>query len=495
MKLLKLIFSIFLLSSLQASSLLKVVCDRDNEKIYLDGKFKTECNKEELIRLLISPGRHIIKIVKYNKDESYYNFMTNFKISNRKEKIIEIRSNLKYPEKYYYQKALKSIKYAEIYLKKYPHGQYIEEITKLLSNSWQKTYGGNEDDVAKAIVATNDGGYIIVGYTKSFGAGKKDVYIIKINNNGQKLWQKTYGGSKDDVAKAIVATNDNGYIIVGDSKSFGNGLDDVYVIKIDNNGNKIWEKTFGSKFGDYGNAIVSINNGEYIITGSSFKNMNQDVYVIKIDNNGNKLWEKIIGTWDKEELLTISSIKNNSFVSGGYRKNYGWREAYFVKMDIFGHKIWSKTIQSRKFDIVVSLVRNKDNTYLGSGCENWGNGEGYIYLVKIDNNGKEIWKKTYYDMKGSFNEATSIIKAYNGYIIVGNTVYKNDTTDIHIMTINEKGKKINENFIGGKKDDMANSIIFTKEGGCIVIGFSNSFGNGKKDFYVIKISKNYLNKK
>ena len=101
---------------------------------------------------------------------------------------------------------------------------------------WQKTYGGSDHDVAEAIISTEDGGFIVAGWTKSFGNGKSDVYLIRIDKDGNKVWQKTYGGSNHDVAEAIIPTEDGGFIVAGYTASFGNGGRDVYLIKIDKNG-------------------------------------------------------------------------------------------------------------------------------------------------------------------------------------------------------------------------------------------------------------------
>ena len=102
---------------------------------------------------------------------------------------------------------------------------------------WQKTYDGSNYDWAYSIQQTKDGGYIVAGETNSFGAGDRDVYIIKLDENGNKVWEKTFGGSGDDYARSIQQTNDGGYIVVGGTNSFGAGGADVYVIKMDSVGN------------------------------------------------------------------------------------------------------------------------------------------------------------------------------------------------------------------------------------------------------------------
>ena len=112
---------------------------------------------------------------------------------------------------------------------------------------WTKTYGGSNNDYGYYIQLTSDSGYIIVGYTESYGAGKKDVYLIKTNAEGKKEWQRTYGGRGNDEGKTAQQVADGGYIIVGYTESYGADNKDIYLIKTDTNGDEVWHRTFGGK--------------------------------------------------------------------------------------------------------------------------------------------------------------------------------------------------------------------------------------------------------
>jgi len=169
----------------------------------------------------------------------------------------------------------------------------LEKFLKLLKyknkiqDIWQKTYGGSGWDVANSIQQTSDGGYIVAGGTTSFGAGRRNVYIIKLDEDGNKIWEKIYGGSGWDVANSIQQTSDGGYIVAGGTTSFGAGEKNVYIIKLDAYGNKIWEKTFGGSGEAY--SIQQTKDGGYIVAGwtESFGAGGSDVYIIKLDEDGN----------------------------------------------------------------------------------------------------------------------------------------------------------------------------------------------------------------
>jgi predicted secreted protein len=152
-----------------------------------------------------------------------------------------------------------------------------------------EAFGGAEDDWANAVIQTQDGGYLIVGKTESFGAGGYDVYVFKLDKNGNKQWEKTFGGEGWDWANAVIQTQDGGYLIVGGTESFGAGGYDVYVFKLDKNGNKQWEKTFGGEGWDWANAVIQTQDGGYLIVGRtySFGAGGSDAYIIFLDKSGN----------------------------------------------------------------------------------------------------------------------------------------------------------------------------------------------------------------
>jgi len=157
------------------------------------------------------------------------------------------------------------------------------------NNVWQKTFGGSSWDEAYSIQQTSDGGYIVAGLTISFGAGEDDVYILKLDSNGNLVWQKTFGGSYSDGANSIQQTSDGGYIVAGWSFPYSAGWEDVYILKLDSDGNLIWQKTFGGSNSDGAYYIQQTSDGGYIVAGRtrSFGAGGSDVYILKLDADGN----------------------------------------------------------------------------------------------------------------------------------------------------------------------------------------------------------------
>lgn len=274
-------------------------------------------------------------------------------------------------------------------------GQKDVEINQLDSSgamNWFATFGGSGIDVAKSIVRLSDGNYLACGYTESFGAGENDVYLVKTFPNGQMIWEKTYGGAMAERGLKAIETIDGNYLVVGETGSCGAGKKDVYLLKVDAQGEVVWEQTFGDEDYQTGHDILETSDGNILIVGSSDIHGDDflNIYLIKTDMDGNLIWEKQYGCpLDFYEYgLSILETTGGSYLISSTvndaqsRKN----DAYLIMLDPDGTVLWSDTFGGPGSDRLLSIAQTSDNCFILAGQTNsWGEGEYDMWAIKISN--------------------------------------------------------------------------------------------------------------
>ncbi len=190
---------------------------------------------------------------------------------------------------------------------------------------WNVTYGGELSDVGYHICQTDDGGFIIGAYTASYATGLYDAWAIKTDEQGNEQWNKSYGGAEFELGwRDIIQTADNGFLMTGSTRSEGAGNDDTWLVKTDSNGDLLWSKTFGGLKNDYGSAIYELTDG-YILVGSFGASMSSpgDAWVIKVDSEGNTIWVKGFGGYESEGFNNIIPLNDQEFIIAGSTASYG----------------------------------------------------------------------------------------------------------------------------------------------------------------------------
>ena len=361
--------------------------------------------------------------------------------------------------------------------------------------SWEKTFGGTDYDDGRSIQQTTDGGYIICGWTHSFGNGDGDVYLIKTNGSGIEQWSQTFGGNSGDGGRTVQQTNDGGYIICGDTESFGNGDRDIYIIKTDGSGNEQWSQTFGGINKEEGYFIQQTSDGGYIFCGrtESFGNgiiSKPDIYIVKIDENGIEEWYKTFGGVGWEVGYSIQQTSDGGYIISGDTESNGNDDVYIIKTDEYGDSLWTQTYGNVvNWEVGNTIQQTIDGGYIISGQSgSITNGviDRDILLIKTDGSGNELWFKTFGEINmidvGCFGQQTSD----GGYIVTGYKEDSNQDQDVYILKTDEYGDSLWTKKFGGLENDKSFSIQQTTDNGYIICGYSESFGNLYPDIYVIK---------
>jgi len=359
---------------------------------------------------------------------------------------------------------------------------------------WIRTFGGSNIDIGHDVKETNDGGFIITGYTRSFGSmSGRNVLLIKTDSNGNEEWINAYGGNDDDEGYSVQQTLDGGYIVCGLTKSFGAGNMDVYLIKTDSLGNQEWTKTFGGLNDDEGYSVLQTGDGGYIIAGvtSSFSAGSRDLFLIKTDASGNLSWQKNIGGLSSDGAWEIQHTLDGGFIIAGWTLSFGagvFGDAWLVKTDSLGNEQWNKSFGGSDVDRAYSVQQTDDGGYILTGyTDSFGAGLYDMLLIKTDNSGNQEWMKTFGGTGRDYGHSVQQTLD-GGFISAGYTLsFGAGGDDFYLVKTDSNGNQEWVKTFGGSASEIAYSICETSDGGFVITGHTLSFGAGMHDVWLIRL--------
>ncbi|UCD64109.1 MAG: hypothetical protein JSW34_01365 [Candidatus Zixiibacteriota bacterium] len=347
--------------------------------------------------------------------------------------------------------------------------------------------GGASDDIGYSVVPTGDGGLVIAGSTESSGAGGSDVYLAKLNASGSVVWEETFGGAADDCGHSVIATEDGGFAVVGYTFSSGEGEGDVYLVKTDANGTLTWEKTFGGSLDDRGRSVLQTADGGYIIGGRarSWSGGICDFYLIKTDENGDTLWTRTYGGSGSDRAYTVVKTTDGGYALAGYTRSFGAvaRDVWLVKVDGSGTLVWDEVFAlTTGDDCAYSLVALEDGSLVMAGST-----PEDAFLIKTDGGGSQVWQRT--DLGGPWlDEANSLAPASDDGFLMTGFSHSGDTepSDVYVVKTDSYGYLLWYYLMGGAEADIGYSVALTSDNSFAIAGGTQSYGSGGWDVYVIR---------
>lgn len=419
--------------------------------------------------------------------------------------------------------------------------------------TFQSNIGGDDWDIPKRIIKTSDGGYLMAGISKSNASfdksedafDKDDAWIVKVDANGLLEWENTIGGFEREVILGAVESPEGGYIITGWTSSSLSGdideeilgISDAWIFKLDENGVMVWQQFYGGDNGEAAFAILALENGTYLVGGSSDSNISgektenslgeNDYWILIINEDGDILQQKTIGGGASEFLTTAIVADDGNYIIGGYsssdasefksENSHGFNDYWVLKLDTDLNIIWENTIGGDHGDLLYEIVQGDDGGFLlagkslseasGDKSENSIGGDNNVdyWAVKIDSNGVLEWENT---IGGdSTDELYGAINSGLGGFYIGGTSPSDISADksedsnwidIWLLHLDADTGEINwqETLGGDNTDYLRGNMVLNDDGSFTFAGYSSSFvsgdvtdgTNGGFDYWLVTMS-------
>jgi hypothetical protein len=406
---------------------------------------------------------------------------------------------------------------------------------------WSKTFGGSDEELIRGVTSTQDGGFVVVGNTKSSDGDittktslLEDIWLSKYDVNGNLVWSKTYGGSLDDLGYSIIENLDGTLTVAGYSKSSDGdvpsnlGMHDFFIFKTDANGNLIWKKSYGFMSHDHAHKIISTSDGGYFVMGyadyggfgkTSSRNNTVlhgvgEYYGIKLNAAGDKEWDRYFGGTLNERIFDAVQSNDGGLIMVGYSEsndfdvtdNHGGYDYWIIKLSITGNLIWKKSYGGSGLDQAFGIAKTNNNSYLIVGTSNSEDGDvtsnkgaNDVWVIHVDDNGNKLWDKSFGGSQ--FDSANSIRTMSNGNFLISGHTRSNDLdvnqnkgeNDFWAFTISPSGQMLWQKTFGGSNLDFAYDAIETLDKSIIIVGetesndFDITMNKGSKDLLIIKV--------
>ncbi|MEM6964889.1 MAG: T9SS type A sorting domain-containing protein [Bacteroidota bacterium] len=409
--------------------------------------------------------------------------------------------------------------------------------------AWSKVLGGTSNDIPQTIKLLSDEGFIVVGQSSSSdedvsaNKGGFDAWVTRLDKDGALLWEKNYGGSKEDYVHDVQPTPDGGFILTGGTASDdadlneNKGTVDLWILKIDALGNVQWSKNYGGSGTDVGTSILAETNG-YLVVGSTSSAGEPGVaagygsneyWILKIDLNGDLVWEKTYGGKRYDAAKSVVATEDDGYIiagnswskDGDIGNHIGHSDAWLLKIDSEGNILWSKNYGSTTADKLNTLIKTLDGNYAIAGSKSVMNltGSGFngrydeqLWVLKIDPSGTILFEETYGGSQ--YDEAVAIASSLDGGLILGGWIHSTDgafadhagNKDALIIKIDAQGATEWTRQLGGTDNESVKGLLQTPDGGYVMLGYSSSLfvedlfvKKGFEDWWLVKFNGAIVN--
>ncbi len=381
-----------------------------------------------------------------------------------------------------------------------------ESETSIPGSTWARTYAGAGREEAKAVEPTRDGGFIVAGQTDSFGADGFDLWVMKLDGDGTALWQKTLGGAGDDGASAVKETSDGGYILAGNTSSFGAGGSDAWVVNLGTAGDVLWQKAYGGSGDDSALEILTLGTakcgqGGYVVLGETRLGLEEkDAWLMKLDAEGGVLWKMTYPMAGMESLVSLAKGKGYGYFLSGKTDHAapGYSDFLVLRLDDDGEVLWAKTFNLELWSTGIEgearLCVAEDGGPALVGTSGQVGLNTFAWMVKLNALGEVEWQRMY-EPRGDAGVSSIQQTRDLGYIIGGKVSVGYDRYDGWLLKLNQQGGIEWQKAYGGLDGmdvDLIASVCQTLDGGYVAGGWTTPFFPAEADLWVLRLDASGL---
>jgi len=301
---------------------------------------------------------------------------------------------------------------------------------------WRKYLGGDDFDWANDVIETSTGNYVFAGYSQDPETGSNNAWIIQLDRNGRVLWSKTYGGQRGDEAKSIIETQDGGFAVAGLTHSYSKGKSDMWLLRLDKEGNEIWQKNYGGNEADRAHTLLQAEDGGFVLGGysKSYGEGKADIVLIKVDKDGNGIWNQNYGGEENENIESMAATRDGGYVISGWTQSAASKtlDAIVMKVDGTGHRVWTRTFGKQGKDAYYSVdVTPAGDIILAGATTSNPDSRAKVWLTKLDQSGKVQWHRLSagsksdfaYDVRVTQDGGVFAVGSTDSYAIGGNDIW------------------------------------------------------------------------
>lgn len=370
---------------------------------------------------------------------------------------------------------------------------------------WTRTYGGAGYDYANSLRLVNDSGYVLAGFTTS-PRETADVYLLRTNARGDTLWTRTLGGSGWDEAWSVLPTLDGGYAVAGWLGRPDTVLADVYLIRLDADGDTLWTRTFGGESDNWAASVIQTPDSGYVLCGTS----DWDVYLLCVDQYGDSMWARTFGGSDMDFGVCVVAAPGSGYVVSGVTYSQDQGDVFVIRTDESGQPLWIRNYGGDDYEWAGPVVVTPDSGYLVAGerevpgplRERLGmaqidrrsgrrrtSGRDWntdLLLLKLSATGDSLWSRTYGDTSREWAAALAAVPE-GGYIVAGSTEsFGRGWRDIWLVRCDTSGDTLWTGTYGGDGAEEGRAVQVCTDGGYTIAGWTSSYGAGGDDMYLVR---------